>query len=175
MHNGLVAGNRTFRTSLAGAGGADNGSAAGVHVGAAEAFLSTFVMYNGSIANNTAYATRGEHATNPGGIYRAGGAGVFVHQFCTFVMNGGFIENNTLSGNRLAGSTSDFVLNGAGVLLLGRAGIGTPLANAKQFTMHGGTIRNNTVSMAAAGVDGVLGGRRRNGTRRLCPYRPSSS
>ncbi|MCL2377579.1 MAG: hypothetical protein FWC77_00475 [Defluviitaleaceae bacterium] len=161
MHGGLVGENRTFRT-------ADptvsfNGSTAGVHVGAHESFTSTLTMhpnttgnlaYNARISENTAYATRAGNV----GIFRAGGAGVFVHQYCRFYMYGGYIEDNLLSGNRVPGSMGDFVLNGAGVLLLGRSAEGTSQANAARFYMYGGTIRNNVVSMAAAGVYGALGG-----------------
>ncbi|MCL2571163.1 MAG: hypothetical protein FWE11_02070 [Defluviitaleaceae bacterium] len=152
MHGGQVARNRTFRTASPSA--TANGSTAGVHVGAAETFRSSFIMHDGAVRDNTAYATRGGDA----GIFRAGGAGVFIHQFCEFRMYGGYIESNQLSGNRLPGSTGDFVLNGAGVLLVGRSAEGTPIENATRFYLDGGTIRNNTVSMTATGVDGVLGG-----------------
>ena len=149
MHGGEIARNRTFRTAAAG-----NGNAAGVHVGSAELFTSTFVMYNGAVRNNRAYATRSDGADT---IFRAGGAGVFVHQFCTFHMHGGYIEGNVLSGNRLPGAEGSFILNGAGVLLLGRSAA-TAEADATRVYMHGGHIRSNTVSMETAGVDGVLGG-----------------
>ncbi|MCL2404674.1 MAG: hypothetical protein FWC92_03900 [Defluviitaleaceae bacterium] len=154
MFGGYIEGNHTHRTASPGSGGASNGSTAGVHVGAAERTPSTFIMHGGRIRNNIAHATR----EGNNGIFRAGGAGVFVHQYCTFHMFGGYIEGNVISGNRVAGSGGEFILNGAGVLLLGRNAEVVSVSNATQFVMEGGTIRNNTVSMASVGVPGVLGG-----------------
>ena len=141
MNGGIIENNSTIRTTASG-----NGHSAGIHVGQNNVIGATLTMRGGEIRNNTA------HAIHPGGtaaqMFRAGGAGVFVHRFCTFIMYGGQIHGNILNATR-TGSGGEFLLHGAGVLTLGDTTV---------FTMNNGSIHNNHVLATAEGVDGLLAG-----------------
>ncbi|MCL2362359.1 MAG: hypothetical protein FWC73_11180, partial [Defluviitaleaceae bacterium] len=153
MYGGTIEDNINTRTT-----GSGNGNAAGVHVGNSEPVRSSFYMHDGAIIRNNharATLTRTNTATN---LFRAGGAGVYVHQYCLFIMYGGQIYGNRLTGTREPGpGVNQFTLNGAGVLLLNSL----PFTGEgrTRFYMHGGSITNNMIYETAPGaVDGILGG-----------------
>ena len=132
MNGGTISTNRT--TSNASLTGAVTSYGSGVYV------TGTFTMNDGTISGNTASATN----TNTGAYTaNAGGGGVYVTgNAARFTMNGGTITGNTATATKASGANS----YGGGVYVTGSA-----------FTMSGGTVSSNTVTVSA-GTNGFGGG-----------------
>ncbi|MCL2569520.1 MAG: S-layer homology domain-containing protein, partial [Oscillospiraceae bacterium] len=127
-----LTGNAVIQNNIASAGG-------GVQV-----WDSTFTMYGGTISGNTA-----EH----------GGGGVSVRSGGSFVMHDGIISDNTASGNEGGGVQvwdSTFTMYG-GIISGNTAkrfvdGGGVGVRANGLFTMHDGTIIDNTTGAHGGGV-----------------------
>jgi len=155
MDGGTISGNRAQR------------SGGGVHN------YGTFTMTDGAIAQNSALGWGGWTRSNNGsggggGVYNNGmftmyggsidrndGEGAGVSNVNTFIMNDGFINNNSsnIGGGVSIFDNGEFIMNGGSITRNGaRLGNGGVDVSFGTFIMHGGEISRNSAGHGNGGV-----------------------